>query len=200
MKLNSMSRSHQNYGPIQQGLAGRNFMQTTMQNSLTGNSSMSDGSVTDLVSFLDSGRSILAAGSNACTGRLDAQTAPFGAGGFQHFLLNSANRTTQRTAQFSNMKVSAFCSTSPRIISTIESSRGQQEPLTYWNSFCIQSKHDWMCIQLQDVEDAKRAALVRQVCGYEPGDRPKEEATCTSTPTLPRTRAPKRATKRPTIE
>ena len=50
-KLKSMARSHQNYGPIQQRLAGRNLMKATIQSSPAGKSSLSDVSNTDSVSF-----------------------------------------------------------------------------------------------------------------------------------------------------
>ena len=50
-KTNAMHHSHQNYGPIQQGLAGKHVMQATIQNSPTSNPSMSDVSTTDFVSF-----------------------------------------------------------------------------------------------------------------------------------------------------
>ena len=58
------------YGAIQQGFAGRDILQATIQHSPT--SEMPDTSMTDLGTFNEGGRSLLATGGHAGTKRRDA--------------------------------------------------------------------------------------------------------------------------------
>ena len=62
-----------------------------------GNATKSDVSTTDVVSFQTSDRSVLSKGGNAGSGRPDATTLLFGAGGLENVLLSIGVNELSRT-------------------------------------------------------------------------------------------------------